>query len=73
MKAFTIYPAIDLRAGSVVRLKEGDPGRQTTYSSDPVRTAQTWLDAGARWLHVVNLDGAFEENETQNHLHQEPK
>jgi phosphoribosylformimino-5-aminoimidazole carboxamide ribotide isomerase len=67
MKAFTIYPAIDLRAGSVVRLKEGDLARQTTYSADPARTAQTWLDAGARWLHVVNLDGAFEENDTQNH------
>jgi phosphoribosylformimino-5-aminoimidazole carboxamide ribotide isomerase len=67
MKAFTIYPAIDLRAGRVVRLKEGDPTRQTTYSPDPDRTAQNWLDAGARWLHVVNLDGAFEENDTQNH------
>jgi phosphoribosylformimino-5-aminoimidazole carboxamide ribotide isomerase len=67
MKAFTIYPAIDLRAGRVVRLKEGDPARQTTYSSDPARTAQNWLDAGARWLHVVNLDGAFEENDAQNH------
>jgi phosphoribosylformimino-5-aminoimidazole carboxamide ribotide isomerase len=67
MKPFTIYPAIDLRAGRVVRLKEGDPTRQTTYSSDPARTARNWLEAGARWLHVVNLDGAFEENDTQNH------
>jgi phosphoribosylformimino-5-aminoimidazole carboxamide ribotide isomerase len=67
MKAFTIYPAIDLRAGSVVRLKEGDPARQTTYGSDPARTAGNWLEAGARWLHVVNLDGAFDENDTLNH------
>ncbi|HJR81723.1 MAG TPA: 1-(5-phosphoribosyl)-5-[(5-phosphoribosylamino)methylideneamino]imidazole-4-carboxamide isomerase [Anaerolineales bacterium] len=66
MKTFTIYPAIDLRAGRVVRLKEGDPARQTTYSADPAKTAQNWLEAGARWLHVVNLDGAFDENDTTN-------
>jgi phosphoribosylformimino-5-aminoimidazole carboxamide ribotide isomerase len=66
MKTFTIYPAIDLRGGRVVRLKEGNPSRQTTYSSDPAQTAQKWLEAGARWLHVVNLDGAFDENDTAN-------
>jgi phosphoribosylformimino-5-aminoimidazole carboxamide ribotide isomerase len=66
MSRFTIYPAIDLRAGQVVRLKEGDPSRQTTYSPDPARTAQNWLEAGARWLHVVNLDGAFDENDSAN-------
>jgi phosphoribosylformimino-5-aminoimidazole carboxamide ribotide isomerase len=42
-----------------VRLKEGDPNRQTTFSHDPLTTARRWLDAGAQWLHVVNLDGAF--------------
>jgi phosphoribosylformimino-5-aminoimidazole carboxamide ribotide isomerase len=67
MKDFTIYPAIDLRSGRVVRLKEGDPTRQTTYSSDPARTAQNWLEAGALWLHVVNLDGALEESDAANH------
>ena len=67
MTAFTIYPAIDLRGGRVVRLKEGDPARQTTYSADPARTARNWLDAGGRWLHVVNLDGAFAESDTANH------
>jgi phosphoribosylformimino-5-aminoimidazole carboxamide ribotide isomerase len=66
MSRFTIYPAIDLRAGQVVRLKEGDPDRQTTYNADPARTAQNWLEAGARWLHVVNLDGAFDENDSAN-------
>jgi phosphoribosylformimino-5-aminoimidazole carboxamide ribotide isomerase len=66
MTPFTIYPAIDLRAGQVVRLKEGDPARQTTYSPDPAATARNWLSAGTRWLHVVNLDGAFSENDTQN-------
>ena len=56
---FIVYPAIDLRGGQVVRLKEGDPNRQTVFSSDPVVTAQQWIDQGAQWLHMVNLDGAF--------------
>ncbi len=64
--SFTIYPAIDLRGGKVVRLKEGDPARLTAYSDDPAETARRWLDAGANWLHVVNLDGAFGENDTAN-------
>ncbi len=54
-----IYPAIDLRNGKVVRLKHGDPKQQTTYSDDPLDTAQRWAEAGAQWIHVVNLDGAF--------------
>ncbi len=54
-----IYPAIDLRGGKVVRLKEGDPNRQTIFSDDPLATARAWIDQGAAWLHIVNLDGAF--------------
>jgi phosphoribosylformimino-5-aminoimidazole carboxamide ribotide isomerase len=54
-----IYPAIDLRNGKVVRLKYGDPDQQTTYSDDPIETARRWTEAGASWIHVVNLDGAF--------------
>lgn len=54
-----VYPAIDLRSGKVVRLKYGDPNQQTTYSDDPIETARRWMDAGASWIHVVNLDGAF--------------
>lgn len=54
-----IYPAIDLRAGKVVRLRKGEPQAQMTYSHQPVQVAQQWADKGARWLHVVNLDGAF--------------
>ena len=54
-----IYPAIDLRGGRVVRLREGDPARQQVFSDDPLATAQAWLDQGAEWLHLVNLDGAF--------------
>lgn len=66
MNAFTIYPAIDLRDGKVVRLKEGDPARMTFYSDVPDRTARHWLEMGARWLHVVNLDGAFGEDDLKN-------
>ncbi len=66
MSAFTIYPAIDLRAGKVVRLKEGDPTRMTTYGDHPAETARHWLSMGAGWLHVVNLDGAFGEQDHAN-------
>ena len=54
-----IYPAIDLRGGKVVRLKFGDPNQQTIFGDDPIAVAHRWAEAGARWLHVVNLDGAF--------------
>ena len=64
--SFTIYPAIDLRGGKVVRLKEGDPARMTSYSDDPAVTARKWLGMGAQWLHVVNLDGAFGEGDNAN-------
>ena len=66
--SFNVYPAIDLRGGKVVRLKEGDPARMTAYSDDPAQTARRWLDAGATWLHLVNLDGAFGENDDANRL-----
>ena len=66
MPSFIIFPAIDLRGGHVVRLQEGDPTRQTSYSSDPEWVAEEWLRAGARWLHVVNLDGAFGEPDAIN-------
>jgi phosphoribosylformimino-5-aminoimidazole carboxamide ribotide isomerase len=56
--SFTVYPAIDLRGGRCVRLTEGDFGRETVYGDDPVAVARRWADAGARWLHVVDLDGA---------------
>ncbi len=54
----TIYPAIDLRGGRCVRLVEGDFARETVYGDDPVAVAKRWEAAGARWLHVVDLDGA---------------
>lgn len=54
----TVYPAIDLRGGRCVRLVEGDFARETVYDDDPVAVARRWEAAGARWLHVVDLDGA---------------
>ncbi len=54
-----IYPSIDIRGGQVVRLREGRADQQTVFGSDPVAAAQRWIDEGAAWLHVVNLDGAF--------------
>jgi phosphoribosylformimino-5-aminoimidazole carboxamide ribotide isomerase len=61
MTPFTIFPAIDLRGGRVVRLRQGDPDRETEYATDPVAVARRWAESGADWLHVVNLDGAFGE------------
>ena len=61
MSKFTIFPAIDLRNGRIVRLERGDPEKETVFGTNPVKMAQKWLDAGAKWLHVVNLDGAFDE------------
>jgi phosphoribosylformimino-5-aminoimidazole carboxamide ribotide isomerase len=53
-----IIPAIDLRAGSVVRLAQGDYARETRYAADALELARTYAGAGAAWLHVVDLDGA---------------
>src|SRR6266576_16516 len=55
---FEILPAIDLRGGRVVRLRQGDFARETAYEADAVDVAEAFADAGARWLHVVDLDGA---------------
>jgi len=55
----TIVPAIDLRGGRCVRLLYGDPERETRYDGDPVERARAFVAAGARRLHVVDLDGAF--------------
>ena len=55
---FQLLPAIDLRGGRVVRLAEGDFGRETVYGTDPVEVALGFATAGAAWIHVVDLDGA---------------
>ncbi len=54
-----IYPAIDLKDGQCVRLKQGRVDAVSVYSSDPVAMARRWADDGGDWLHVVDLDGAF--------------
>lgn len=64
--SFTVFPAIDLRGGNVVRLQYGDPNKETIFDADPVAAAFRWLEAGAKWLHVVNLDGAFGEKGDAN-------
>ncbi|MGN6274347.1 MAG: 1-(5-phosphoribosyl)-5-[(5-phosphoribosylamino)methylideneamino]imidazole-4-carboxamide isomerase [Solirubrobacterales bacterium] len=53
-----LYPAIDIRGGRAVRLLQGDYERETAYDADPVDAARRWADEGARFLHVVDLDGA---------------
>jgi len=54
-----LYPAIDLKGGQCVRLEQGDMARVTVFNSDPAAQAKAWADAGFRWLHLVDLDGAF--------------
>jgi len=66
MDDFIVFPAIDLRKAQVVRLRQGDANHQTTYGNDPKHIAQGWVNAGAKWLHVINLDGAFGEDQRAN-------
>ncbi len=54
----TIYPAVDIYAGRAVRLHQGDFARADVFHPDPVQPARRWLEQGAGWLHVVDLDGA---------------
>jgi len=63
-----IVPSVDLRAGRVVRLKQGDYGQQINYDVDPVDTAKAYEAAGATWFHIVDLDGAKEGRPVQTQL-----
>ena len=54
-----IFPAVDIKDGCCVRLKQGRKEEMTVYSPDPVNVARQWERQGAEWLHVVDLDGAF--------------
>lgn len=63
-----IVPSIDLRSGKVVRLKQGDYARQVNYDVDAFETARAFAAAGARWMHVVDLDGAKEGKPVQTEL-----
>ena len=55
-----LYPAIDLMDGQVVRLERGDAAKKTVYGSDPVEMARRWEESGADWIHLVDLDAAFD-------------
>lgn len=55
-----IYPAIDIKNGNCVRLFKGEEDSETVFSDDPVSVAKKWEEAGAKWIHVVDLDGAFD-------------
>jgi len=57
-KIVNILPAIDIKDGQCVRLYQGDYAKATVYDSDPARVAERWHKVGAKWLHVVDLDGA---------------
>lgn len=63
---FTIFPAIHLRNGEVVRFTQGDINNPVVFHSDPVTCAQQWIDEGAQWLQVINLDAAFNEDASHN-------
>jgi len=56
--AFELYPAIDVRDGRVVRLRQGDYAQETRYADDPLVIAQRYAQAGVAWLHLVDLDAA---------------
>ena len=56
--SFTVYPALDIRAGKVVRLRQGDYANETRYGDDPLAFAQRYAEDGAAWLHLVDLDAA---------------
>jgi len=57
--AFSLYPAIDLKGGQVVRLKRGEMDQATIYADDPAAQARSFIEAGFTWVHMVDLDGAF--------------
>lgn len=57
-----IIPAVDIKGGKCVRLRQGVKEQETIYSDDPVAMGQRWQDEGAAWLHVVDLDGAFSQH-----------
>lgn len=60
MSEFTVYPAIDMRNGKCVRLIQGDYEKETIYGHSPLDMASRFAEAGADWIHLVDLDGARE-------------
>jgi phosphoribosylformimino-5-aminoimidazole carboxamide ribotide isomerase len=63
---FSIFPAIHLRNGKVVRFAPGNTSNPIVFHTDPIACAQRWIAEGARWLQVVNLDAAFDEEASHN-------
>lgn len=68
MSSFTVYPAIDMRGGKCVRLLQGDYNQETVYGDSPFDMAKSFVDQGATWIHMVDLDGA-KEGRSVNHEH----
>jgi len=66
--SLTIIPSLDLRAGRIVRLQQGDYSRQLDYDIDPADAIRSFVSAGAKWLHIVDLDGAKEGRPVQSEL-----
>ncbi|MCZ8513912.1 1-(5-phosphoribosyl)-5-[(5-phosphoribosylamino)methylideneamino]imidazole-4-carboxamide isomerase [Paenibacillus filicis] len=58
MSSFIVYPAIDIRGGKCVRLVQGDYNQETVYNESPLEVAKAWEAQGAKWIHLVDLDGA---------------
>lgn len=67
--ALTLLPAVDVRDGKAVRLRQGESGSETDYGS-PLDAARTWVDAGAQWIHLVDLDAAFGTGDNRAQLRQ---
>jgi phosphoribosyl isomerase A len=65
---FTLFPAVDIRAGRAVRLIQGRADAETVYDADPVSVAVRFAEQGAQWLHVVDLDAAFDGEPRNRHL-----
>jgi len=65
-----LLPSIDVRSGRVVRLSQGEPTRQTVYEGDPLAVATQFARAGARWIHLVDLDRAFNEGDNSTTIRQ---
>ncbi|UZJ79791.1 1-(5-phosphoribosyl)-5-[(5-phosphoribosylamino)methylideneamino]imidazole-4-carboxamide isomerase [Fictibacillus sp. KU28468] len=68
MSEFLLYPAIDMRGGKCVRLLQGDYNQETVYGDSPFDMAKQFAEAGAKWIHMVDLDGA-KAGERVNHQH----
>ena len=65
--SLTLLPAVDVRDGKAVRLRQGASGSETDYGS-PLEAARTWVESGARWIHLVDLDAAFGTGDNRDRL-----